>query len=112
MKKYFILFLICLQTAAFAATVPADKVYFVSGTVTDAQTGETLAGADIRIQGTTQVIYTDLDGRFSLADLPEGETVLVVNYQQYENKTVTLSVNSAGTGAFGEQQVSIQLQSR
>ncbi|MGL5889660.1 MAG: carboxypeptidase-like regulatory domain-containing protein [Bacteroidia bacterium] len=109
MKKYIFLFLLCFQTALLAATVPADKVYFISGTVSDAQTGETLAGVEIRIEGSTQVIYTDLDGRFSLADLPEGETVLVVNYQMYENKTVTLNVNSAGNGAYGEQQINIQL---
>jgi CarboxypepD_reg-like domain len=112
MKKHIILFLLCLQTAVLAAGTPADKVYFISGTVSDAQTGETLAGVEVRIEGSSQVIYTDLDGRFSLADLPEGETVLVLNYQQYEHKTVKLNVNSAGTGAFGEQQISIQLQSR
>lgn len=112
MKKYAILFLFCLQTALVAAGVLAEKVYFVAGVVSDNATGETLAGVEIQVQGTANVFYSDLDGRFSLADLPEGETTLILRYPMYENKSVTVNVNSAGTNTFGEYQLTVQLQAR
>ncbi|MCU0434460.1 MAG: carboxypeptidase-like regulatory domain-containing protein [Bacteroidia bacterium] len=112
MKKYLFLLLLVLQTAAATASVPGSQPVFLNGTVSDAATGETLAGVEVRVKGSSQVIYTDLDGRFSLADLPEGEIVLEFHYQLYELKTVSVNVNAAGAGAFNQEQLAVQLQSR
>jgi len=54
----------------------------VSGTVTDAFTGETLIGANVVIEGTTSGVITDLDGKFSIT-LPEEGGALVISYVGY-----------------------------
>jgi len=48
----------------------------ISGTITDAETGEALPGANVVIKGTTQGAVTDLDGTFTL-EASEGDVLLV-----------------------------------
>ena len=38
----------------------------ISGTVLDAETGETLIGANVLVKGTTTGTISDIDGNFSL----------------------------------------------
>ena len=64
----------------------------ITGTVTDAETGSTLVGATVQIQGTTRGTITDIDGNFSLS-ASEGET-LVFSFIGYEKQMVTLSGQS------------------
>jgi outer membrane receptor for ferrienterochelin and colicins len=44
----------------------APKTINISGTVTDQNSQEALAGALIKIEGTEIEVYTDLDGKFSI----------------------------------------------
>ncbi|MCK4922470.1 MAG: carboxypeptidase-like regulatory domain-containing protein, partial [Bacteroidales bacterium] len=44
----------------------------ISGTVKDANSGEWLPGASIRVSGTTIGTITDLNGNFDLLGIPEG----------------------------------------
>ena len=55
----------------------------VSGTVTDAQSGDPLPGVNIVIQGTTQGTTTNMDGNYSI-EAPEDATLVYsfVGYQQ------------------------------
>jgi hypothetical protein len=112
MKKHLFLLLFIFQTILAAATVPGSQPVFVNGTVSDAVTGETLAGVEIHIKGSSQVIYTDLEGRFTLADLPEGEVTLEFRSQFYEMKHIAVNVNAAGADSFQHESLQIQLQSR
>ena len=41
----------------------------LSGTITDAASGETLVGVNVLVIGTTRGAATDLDGQFQIADL-------------------------------------------
>ncbi|MCB0635624.1 MAG: carboxypeptidase-like regulatory domain-containing protein, partial [Lewinella sp.] len=56
----------------------------ISGTVTDAETGETLIGANILVVGTSTGTITDFDGTYSLM-VPEGATQLQFSYTGYSS---------------------------
>jgi len=61
----------------------------ISGTVTTADTKETLPGASIAIKGTTTGTITDIDGNYSLNVL-EGQDTLVFSYVGYETQEVDI----------------------
>ncbi|MCK4749525.1 MAG: carboxypeptidase-like regulatory domain-containing protein, partial [Bacteroidales bacterium] len=63
----------------------------VSGTVIDAQTGETLVGANI-VYGPTQGTVTDFEGRFHLM-LPPGEYTVNSSYVGYITEIRQVSVS-------------------
>jgi TonB-linked SusC/RagA family outer membrane protein len=60
------------------ALLPAQPVR-VTGTVTDASTGEPLIGVNVIIEGTTIGVITDNDGKFSI-DVPDRNAVLQISY--------------------------------
>ncbi|MCI6550098.1 MAG: TonB-dependent receptor [Prevotella sp.] len=64
----------------------------LSGIVRDAH-GETLPGASIMVKGSTLGTSTDINGSYTLLDVPAGQQVLVVNYIGYEpiEKAITIS---------------------
>jgi TonB-dependent starch-binding outer membrane protein SusC len=55
----------------------------VKGTVTDAQTGETMIGLNVVIKGTLRGVITDLDGVYTIPNCPPDAT-LVFTYVGYE----------------------------
>jgi len=74
-------FLLLLFLGFGFVSVAQDRT--VTGTVTDADSQETLPGASITLKGTTTGTVTDIDGKFSLR-VPQGETLLVISYIGYE----------------------------
>ena len=56
------------------------------GKVIDGQTGETLPGAAIVIEGTTIGTASDFDGNFSLGNLKPGKYTILSSYISYDNK--------------------------
>lgn len=61
----------------------------VSGIVTDAETGETLVGANVFIKETGQGMATDLNGYYILNNLnPDAQTLIVsfLGYEQFEQQ--------------------------
>lgn len=68
------------------ATVSKEERVRISGTVMDAETGETLPGVNIIIKGTTKGTTTDLDGKFSLT-VDAGES-LVFSYVGYDRQEI------------------------
>lgn len=68
----------------------------VTGVVVDAETGETLIGATVRVEGTQQGVMCDDEGRFVL-DLPKGQRyTLTISYIGYEKQTITSDKIKAG----------------
>lgn len=61
----------------------------VTGTVTDAVTGETLPGVNILIKGTTNGVITDLGGKYSI-EVPDN-AVLVFSYIGYLTEEVPVN---------------------
>ncbi|MBN2213055.1 MAG: carboxypeptidase-like regulatory domain-containing protein [Bacteroidales bacterium] len=61
----------------------------VAGMVVDKETGESLAGVTIRFSGISQVVYTDLEGKFEIQDVIPGIYELeaaLISYKQSSNK--------------------------
>ena len=61
----------------------------ITGTIVDAENGETIIGASVGITGTTKGSATDLDGHFSIRNLEAGTYSLTVSYISYTTQTVT-----------------------
>ena len=87
----------------FLCSMPAFFPRQVTGTVTDASSGEALIGATIQIKGTTTGTVTDMSGNYSIS--VDGPTdVLIFSYVGYDSKEETVGDrffykwNPIGTG--------------
>jgi TonB-dependent SusC/RagA subfamily outer membrane receptor len=65
----------------------------ITGTVTDAQTGDPIIGGNIVVEGTTIGTTTDVDGKFAL-DVPQANAVVVVSFVGYLSERVTITGQS------------------
>jgi len=74
--------------ATVAKETPAASV-MMTGTVLDAETGEALVGAIIEIENTDAKAYTDLEGRFSIENMQQGEYSVKVNYISYKEALIS-----------------------
>ncbi len=71
------------------------KAATITGRILDANTKETLVGANVYIKTNTQ--YNDisgLDGSFSIKNVPTGQYTLVVSYISYIGQEKAITVNS------------------
>ncbi|MCI4668349.1 MAG: SusC/RagA family TonB-linked outer membrane protein [Bacteroidia bacterium] len=66
----------------------------VSGTVTDAESGDPLQGVAVLIKGTTVGMFTDNNGKYTL-EVPEGNTTLLFTF--LGKKTVEQSIDGRST---------------
>ena len=90
----------CLTLAAtlfFAGSAFAQTN--VSGTVTDADTGEALPGASVIVEGTTMGAATDGNGRYAIGDLPSGTHTLTVSFVGYDDISRVVTVRSSDVTA-------------
>ena len=76
MKKLTCL-LLCLFVGIGLVSAQTDRV---TGTVISAEDGEPLAGVTVKVKGTTIGTQTDIMGAFTLTNIPEGATTLVISY--------------------------------
>ncbi|NEU07657.1 TonB-dependent receptor [Flavihumibacter sp. R14] len=61
----------------------------ISGRVTDKKTGETLIGLTVKTGGTTNGVFTDVEGRYTLSNLTPGKHSVTFTYVGYKSKTIT-----------------------
>ncbi len=66
----------------------------IEGSVKDSQTGEPLPGATVLLVGTSMGAATDLNGNFTIRDVPPGEYKLRTTYVGYLTKEVPVKVES------------------
>jgi hypothetical protein len=89
----------------------------LSGTVTDRETGETLIGATVRLDGSSQGAATDIDGNYRIIGVRPGTYTLVVSYVGYATQqlegvrvnvdlTTTTDVQLTSESSLGEVVVS------
>jgi hypothetical protein len=64
----------------------------IAGEIVDTQTGGSLPGATVRIDGTLFGTAADLEGRFRLPGVPAGPVTLIVSYVGYDTKEVGVDV--------------------
>ncbi|WP_235296462.1 SusC/RagA family TonB-linked outer membrane protein [Portibacter marinus] len=62
----------------------------ITGVVTDAESGETLIGANVVVTGTTTGTITDFDGAYAL-EVPEDATSLTFSYTGFNEKVMPIT---------------------
>jgi len=72
----------------FLSTVCLAQTGSVQGLVKDAKTKEALIGCTVRIDGTQIGATTDIDGKFTLANVPAGTQKVVISYVSYQTKEI------------------------
>lgn len=113
MKKITILFMLVLTVFALNAKENESKANdtesnattVLTGTIADENSGESLVGVEVKIEGTDLKTYTDFDGNFSFKNVKPGEYKLVTNYISYQKKTEVLNITAQ------ENNLKIKLQS-
>ena len=91
MKMNFRRFVLTIYLLTLAVVSPAQVL---KGTVIDAATGEALIGASIQLKGTASGTVTDIDGRFKLMGLKEGNHRLVISYIFYRTAEIDVEVKA------------------
>jgi outer membrane receptor protein involved in Fe transport len=82
MRYFFILFFSLTSATVFA------QYGKLRGVVTDSETGETIIGASVIIEGTTKGDATDIDGEYIITGVEPGSYNLVISYIGYSQTTV------------------------
>ena len=60
----------------------------LSGTVLDFNSGETLTGVEVTIEGTDIKVYTDFDGKFEIGDVTPGNYNIIASYISYDKSLI------------------------
>jgi len=103
MKKILFGFLALILTVAVSAkenetknastTDNAASVALV-GSISDANSGESLVGVEVKIEGTDLKTYTDFDGNFTFNNVKPGEYKVVANYISYKPASKSLEASN------------------
>ena len=91
--------LLFLFVFAFSVSIYAQNVT-VTGTITEASTGQPLPGVNLVLKNTSRGTSTDFDGNFTFNDVPLN-SVLVVSYLGFKTQEITIT---------NDQPLSIQLE--
>lgn len=91
MTRLLLLLLLALATAASASATT------LTGTITDAATGDPLIGATVRIAGTSIGDAADIDGVYSIPRVPEGAQTIIVSYIGYRTQEIERVIPADGT---------------
>ncbi|WP_128547400.1 TonB-dependent receptor [Larkinella soli] len=75
-------------TFLFTSLTALAQTGTLRGSVKDAKTKEVLIGATVRIDGTQLGTTTDVEGAFSLSNVPVGNHKVVVTYVSYKAKEI------------------------
>lgn len=90
-KKVLFIKLFLLFLFAFASGTFVLQAQTVQGIVRDADTGQTLPGVNIVLEGTTVRTVTDVNGQYSLR-VPAGSNVLVFSFIGYTPQLLSVNV--------------------
>lgn len=84
--------LVCLLAAIGVATAQSQKT--VTGIVVGAEDNEPIIGASVLIKGTTVGTVTDMDGKFSIPDVPADAKTLHVSFVGMVSQEVPITLGS------------------
>lgn len=95
---------------AFTVPAVAQQNVTISGTVRDADTGETLPYANVYIEETRQGEAANVDGFFALVGIASGRYVLRITYLGYHDRLVDIDTDALeGALDIGMEQASMYL---
>ncbi|MEI6751565.1 MAG: TonB-dependent receptor [Paludibacter sp.] len=67
----------------------------IQGVVTDAETGESIIGCNILLQGTSIATITDMKGEYTLKNIPNGTYNVIFSFISYEKKLQKVVLSKA-----------------
>ncbi|MGN1376139.1 MAG: carboxypeptidase-like regulatory domain-containing protein, partial [Prevotella sp.] len=73
-----------LPLFAMLFTAISSEAQTVRGTVTDADNNEPVIGASIKVKETETGVISDIDGKYTINNLPTGRYTIEVTYIGYE----------------------------
>ena len=76
--------LILFTVLVFSVSIFAGTTGKISGQITDKETGEPIVGANIIIEGTYLGASADLDGYYSISNIPPGEYRVIISAVGYQ----------------------------
>ena len=94
MKKLFTRLLLPLVVVFFAFIEPNLAQTSISGTVTDAENSDELAGVNILVQGTVTGTITDINGNFNLSTATAPPFNLEISYVGYQSQVLEITDNN------------------
>jgi TonB-dependent SusC/RagA subfamily outer membrane receptor len=89
--------LACVLLLSASPSAAAQTGGAVTGLVTDRQTGEPLAGASVRIEELARGAAADVDGRYTIADVPAGAYTLTASFIGFREAEVAVRVGNGET---------------
>jgi hypothetical protein len=91
-----VLLIVFGANVAIAGNNDPNATQKLKGQVVD-ESGNTLAGVEVKIEGLEKRAYTDFDGNFEIEGLKRGAYTIVVNLVSYkESKNVLKTVQNEG----------------
>jgi len=90
MKKILFLLLLSLIGTSYSV-VAQERTCEIKGVIRDKETGESLPGANVLVEGTTTGTSADMDGKFSLK-VASGDLKITAQYVGYENQTIAVAI--------------------
>lgn len=94
--RYNVVFIL-LVCFSFVFTTSSYSQGTITGTVTDGNSGETLPGANVSIQGTQIGASTNANGEYTISDVEPGSYTLVATFIGYQQSTQEITVASGET---------------
>ncbi len=88
--------LVVFSAFLFTSTLHAQNTGRIVGTIVDAETGETLIGVNVVIEGTIKGTATDIDGNYTIRNVSAGTYNIIVSYLSYTTQTITGLVVAEG----------------
>jgi TonB-dependent receptor len=80
------------RPAASAGQAQAIGSGMVRGRVSNTITGEYLRNAEIRVEGTSIVVFSEDNGEFRLTGVPAGEATIIVKYAGLQSERLTAAI--------------------
>lgn len=93
MKRFLLSFTLTLGMSTFLLAQSGT----VAGRVTDTDTGDPLVGANVTVMGTNLGAATDINGEYSIGNVPSGSQRLKANYIGYGSGTLEVDVPVDGS---------------
>lgn len=90
------LFPVFLVVSVLAMPAQAQETGSISGTVTDAQSGETLPGANVSLVGTQRGTATNPNGQYTIANVQPGSYSVQASFVGFQSQTVEQVQVTAG----------------
>ncbi len=97
--------LLTLVFVCFIIFISAQKQLIIGTVLDDSQP---LPGASVKIKGLSRNTVTDVDGKFTINDIKEGQYNLQISYIGYESADINVDLKSGETFDLGTIRLSQQ----